>query len=87
MTRAVSIAAPAHAALLGDSAAGQRLHGENCSGCHDDSVYTRKDHKVRSLEELKTRLQGCSHAAKKDFSVAETQNLLMFMNDRYYHFK
>ena len=85
---ALALAAPtAHAAVLGDAAAGQRLHAANCGGCHDDGVYTRKDRKVRSLDELQSQLQGCSHAAKKDFSAVETQNLLKFLNDKYYHLK
>lgn len=88
LTLALTFVAPAaHAAVLGDAAAGQRLHAANCGGCHDDGVYTRKDRKVRSLDELQSQLQGCSHAAKKDFTVVETQNLLRFLNDRYYRFK
>ena len=26
-----------------DSAEGQRLHDANCMGCHNTSIYTRKD--------------------------------------------
>jgi len=41
----------AYAAVLpGDSAEGKRLHDANCMGCHDTSIYTRKDHLVRSLD-------------------------------------
>ena len=29
--------------LPGDSADGKRLHDANCMGCHDTSVFTRKD--------------------------------------------
>jgi len=84
----LALATPAaHATVLGDSAAGQRLHATNCAGCHDDGVYTRKDRKMRSLDDLQAQLQGCSHAAKKDFSTAETQDLLKFLNERYYRFK
>lgn len=88
LTLALAVAAPiTHAAVLGDAAAGQRLHAAHCGGCHDDSVYTRKDRKMHSLEDLKTQLQGCSHAAKQDFSAVETQNLLRFLNEQYYRFK
>ena len=35
---------PPHAAALpGDSAEGKRLHDANCMGCHNTSIYTRKD--------------------------------------------
>ena len=88
LTLTLALAAPVtHAAVPGDAAAGQRLHAAHCAGCHDDSVYTRKDRKVRTLDELQTQLQGCSHAAKKEFTAVETQNLLRYLNERYYRFK
>lgn len=78
---------PVFAAVPGDSVDGQRLHTSNCTGCHDSGVYTRKDRTVRSLDELKQQLQGCSHIAKKDLSPTEMQNLVKFLNDSYYHFR
>jgi hypothetical protein len=78
---------PVFAAVPGDSADGQRLHASNCTGCHDSGVYTRKDRMVRSLDDLKQQLQACSHAAKKDFSRVEMQNLVKFLNNTYYHFR
>jgi hypothetical protein len=42
------------AELPGDSAEGKRLHDANCMGCHDTSVYTRKDRLVQSLDALKS---------------------------------
>ena len=76
----------AQAALPGDGTEGQRLHDANCMGCHDTAVYTRKDHLVRSLDGLKLQLEGCSHMAKKEFSPAETQNIIKYLNDRFYRF-
>lgn len=76
-----------HAELPGSVAAGQILHTANCTGCHDAGVYTRKERTVRSLDGLAQQLQGCSHMAKKNFSPGETQSLVKFLNDRYYHFK
>ena len=75
------------AELPGSIAAGQILHAANCTGCHDTSVYTRKERTVRSLDGLAQQLQGCSHVAKKNFSPVETQNLVKFLNDRFYHFQ
>lgn len=77
----------AHAALPGDAAEGQRLHDASCAGCHDSGVYTRKDRSVRSLDALKRQLQACGHMAlKKELSAAETQNLLKYLNERFYRF-
>ena len=71
------------ASLPGDSADGKRLYDANCMGCHDTSVLTRKDRVVQSLDALKKQLVSCSHAAKKEFSASETQDLLKYLNDQF----
>ena len=76
-----------YAALPGDATEGQRLHQANCTGCHDSSIYTRPDRKVRSLDALEHQVDGCGHAAKKEFSAAENHNLVKYLNDRFYHFQ
>jgi len=82
-----AFAGSAFAALPGDDAEGKRLHDASCTGCHDTAVYTRKDHKVRSLDDLRQQLESCTHMAKKEFSPAETQNILKYLNDRFYRFQ
>ena len=77
----------AQAALPGDGADGKRLLDANCMGCHDTAVYTRKDHVVRSLDGLKQQFEDCSHMAKKEFSPAEVQNIIKYLNDRFYRFQ
>ena len=77
----------AHAALLGDSADGKRLHDAKCMGCHNTSVYTGKDRTVQSLDALKQQIENCSHMAKAKFSPTETQNILKYLNDQFYHFR
>jgi len=76
----------ADAALPGDSAEGERLHESNCMGCHDSGVYTRSSRKINSVDGLKQQLEGCGHAAKKEFSAAEKQDIVKYLNDRFYHF-
>lgn len=74
-------------ALSGDSAALRRLIDASCMRCHDTGVYSRKDHKIRSLDALKKQLDRCSHAANKSFSAIETQNIIKYLNDQFYHFQ
>ena len=71
--------------LPGNSAEGKRLYDANCMGCHDTSVFARKDRLVQSLDALKKRLGDCSHMAKKEF-VSETQNIIKYLNDQFYQF-
>ncbi len=75
------------AALPGDAAEGKRLHDASCTGCHDTAVYSRKNHTVRSLEGLKQQFESCSHMAKKEFSTAEAQNVIKYLNNKFYHFE
>jgi hypothetical protein len=72
------------AALPGE---GKRLHDANCMGCHDTSIYTRKDRLIQSLDALKKRLGDCSHMANKEFSATETQNIIKYLNDQFYQFR
>jgi hypothetical protein len=39
------------------------------------------------LDALKEQLVACSHAAKKEFSASEMQDLLKYLNDQFYHFQ
>lgn len=82
-----AFAGSALAALPGDGAEGKRLHDANCTGCHDSAVYTRKDHTVRSLDGLRQQVESCTHMAKKEFSPVETQDILKYLNDRFYRFQ
>ncbi len=75
------------ASLPGDSANGKRLLDANCMACHQADIFTRKDRQVQSLDALKQQLVACSHAAKKDFSASEMQDLLKYLNDQFYHFE
>ena len=81
------LAVSAQAAVPGDGAEGKRLHDANCTACHDTAVYTREDHKVRSLDGLKQQVENCTHMAQKEFSPAERQNVVKYLNDQFYRFK
>jgi cytochrome c553 len=77
----------AYAGLPGDAAAGKRLHDASCTGCHDSSVYTRKDRTIRTLDGLKHQLEGCAHATKQNFTAVQSQDIIKYLNDQFYHFR
>ena len=83
----VALMPSAYAESTGDNADGKRLHDANCMGCHDTAIYTRKDRSVRSADALKQQLGECGHLVKKEFSPVETQNILKYLNDEFYHFR
>jgi hypothetical protein len=83
----IALAQSASAALPGDSADGKRVHDASCTGCHDTSIYSRKDRSVRSFDALKEQMESCTHMAAKDFSAADRQNLIKYLNDQFYHFR
>ena len=76
-----------HAALPGNAADGKRLHDANCTGCHDTAVYTRKEHRVQSLSGLKQQVENCTHMAQKEFSPAERQDIVKYLNEQFYRFE
>ena len=38
---------------------GDDLHFENCTGCHDTTVYTRENRNVQSLSRLGAQVRFC----------------------------
>jgi len=74
-------------ALPADSAQGKKLHDANCTRCHDTSVYTRQDRKIKSLEALNDQVSGCVHMAQVRLSDAEQKSLVQYLNEQFYKFK
>jgi cytochrome c553 len=87
LTVMLFLAANAYAAVPGDAVEGKRLHDASCTGCHDSKAYTRKDHRVRSLDGLKQQVENCTHMAQKEFSPAQQQDIVKYLNDQFYRFK
>ena len=77
----------AHAAEPGDAATGKKLHDANCTGCHDTSVYTRKNHQIKSLAALNEKLTACTHAAQVTLTDEEQQQIVRYLNDQFYKLK
>jgi mono/diheme cytochrome c family protein len=82
----ILLAPAAHAALPGDIGQGEQLVAANCTSCHDTRVFSRADRKILSLDALKGQLASCGHGAKKEFSAAQADSIVKYLNERFYHF-
>ncbi len=83
---AVSVSAQA-TALPGNAADGKKLYDANCTSCHDDSVYTRKDRHVTSLQALTEQIGACGHMTGITLGKTQVDDLVKYLNQTYYKFK
>jgi cytochrome c5 len=80
-------AAPKTSALTEQLAEGKELNTDNCTKCHDTSVYTKTDRKVQTLEVLTKRVQACNSKTGAGLEEEELKALTLFLNTEYYKFK
>jgi mono/diheme cytochrome c family protein len=66
---------------------GAALHQENCTSCHDDSVYTRKDRRVTSMAGLKKQVQRCELSLGLKWFEEDVDDVVSYLNTTYYKFK
>ncbi len=83
---AASVSAQA-AALPGNAAEGKKLYDTSCTSCHNDSVYTRKDRHVTSLEGLEKQIAACGHMSGVTLGKTQVDDLVKYLNQTYYKFK
>ncbi len=74
-------------ALAGDMAHGKQLLEKNCTGCHDDSVYTRKDRFISSKEALTKQVRRCSANTGVQWFDEDVAAVVDYLNATYYKFK
>lgn len=77
------LAAPAFAA---DIENGADLHFTNCTGCHDESVYTRADRRVQSLDKLRAQVRFCKNSLELAWFDEDVEDVVEYLNENYYHF-
>lgn len=59
---------------------------ESCSKCHDGSVYTKKDRKIKSLASLEKRVRACDANIGANLEPEEMKAISTFLNNEYYKF-
>ena len=80
---AFACAIPAFAA---DIENGDDLHFEHCTGCHDDSVYTRENRRVGSLQRLGQQVRFCKDTIGLTWFDEDVDDVIAYLNQKYYHF-
>ncbi len=65
---------------------GETLHMENCTSCHDDSIYTREDRRVTDLTKLDTQVRFCKNNLALMWFDEEVGDVVFYLNQNYYHY-
>lgn len=73
--------------MTGKALNGQAIATASCSKCHNSSVYTRADRKVKSLSVLTARVKKCNANTGAGLNEKELEALTSFLNTSYYKFK
>ncbi len=73
-------------AIAVDIKNGDTLHADNCTRCHDTSVYTRANKRVKTLPKLGTQVRMCKDNLGITWFDDEVEDVTGFLNTNYYHF-
>lgn len=65
---------------------GDDLHFENCTGCHDETVYTRANRTVQSMQRLGLQVRFCKDTLELGWFDEDVDDVVEFLNRNYYHF-
>lgn len=65
---------------------GETIYKQGCTGCHDTSVFTRKNRKINSLEGLKKQVRRCSYAIETKWFDDEVDAVASYLNKNFYKF-
>ena len=84
LSQLILITALATQTLAAEPAKGKVLVEQMCAGCHGDEVY---GHKIKSLAALQAQLDICVTAIKTDWTLAQKEDVVAFLNKEYYKFK
>lgn len=84
---AASISLLTTSASAADPAHGRQLQEANCMSCHDNSVYTRKDRKVTSLDGLQKQVRRCELTLGLQWFDEDVDDVTTHLNQNFYQFK
>jgi cytochrome c2 len=84
---ALLVAAMAQTATAADAVHGENLVMEHCTGCHDDSVYTRKERRVTTLDGLQNQVRRCELQLGLKWFEEDINDVVTYLNRQYYRFE
>lgn len=70
-----------------DTGHGENLVMEHCTGCHDDSVYTRKERRVTTHDGLQNQVRRCELQLGLKWFDDDISDVVTYLNDQYYKFE
>ena len=65
---------------------GAKLHMQSCTGCHDNSIYTRQPRRVNSLPELGKQVRFCKNNLGLTWFDDEVNDVILYLNQDHYRF-
>ena len=74
-------------AIAADIANGKALHDTVCKTCHQADYYTRKDSIIHSSTALTKQVTNCQAGAGENWSTAQIEDVVAYLNATYYKFK
>ncbi len=82
----VFLSAFAMQAPAADIENGDDLHFENCTGCHQEKIYTQDNRNVQSMERLGLQVRFCKDTLELTWFDEDVDDVIEFLNQNYYHF-
>ena len=90
----ISQQAMALATLLGDPEQGGKVLDERCSACHvnmfggdGSSIYTREDHRVKTVEGLMSQVQMCNaNTQNGELTADQEDDITAHLNETFYKY-
>ncbi len=74
-------------ATAADIENGDDLHFENCTGCHQESIYTQDNRNLQSMERLVLQVRFCKDTLELSWFDEDVEDVVEFLNQTYYHFE
>ncbi len=65
---------------------GEEAHKNHCYKCHTDSVYTREDRFVKSIDALSKQVVRCKEGSDIPWFDEDADAVVQFLNKKYYRF-